>query len=298
MERTAVALGLFDGVHLGHRAVLHAAYKQKENGLKPAVYTFCDDLVSHKGAGGWLYGPEHQQHLFESCGISLVHHARFETICNLSGETFAEQILHKEMHAAYVSCGRNFRFGRGAAWDAENLRQFGQKYGFAVEIMEDVQIDGMTVSSTEIRRLLTEGDIDRANLLLGEPYYILEKVQHGAELGRTIGFPTVNQPFYKGQLVPKYGVYASETLTPDGHWYKSLTNIGMKPTVDYQGLPLAETYIDGFSGDLYGKTVQVVLLSFLREERRFASVSLLMQQMQQDLHKSVQLSEKYHHSNT
>lgn len=297
MERTAIALGMFDGVHLGHRAVLDAAYRQKENGLQPAVYTFADDLVFHKGAG-FLYEAAHRHRLITECGIHFECSAPFQIIRDLSGEAFAEQKLYRDMHAAYVSCGRNFRFGKDAAWDAEDLRQFGQKLGFAVEIVDDVQIDGMTVSSTEIRRLLTEGAIEQANLLLGKPYSILQSVRHGAELGRTIGFPTINQPFGKGQLVPKFGVYASETRTPDGRHYRSVTNIGMKPTVGYEGLPLAETYIDGFSGNLYNKTVEVSLLAFLREERRFASVSLLMEQMRTDLHESVQLSRKFHHPNT
>lgn len=294
MERTAVALGLFDGVHLGHRAVLDAACRQKENGLKPAVYTFSDGLVAHKGADGFLYSCEQRHHLICECGIQSECSAPFEIIRNLSGEAFAEQELYRNMHAAYVSCGRNFRFGKGAAWDAEDLRQLGQKYGFAVEIVEDVQIEGMTVSSTSIRRLLTQGDVEKASLLLGRPYSILQSVRHGAQLGRTIGFPTINQPFRKGQLVPEYGVYASETRTPDGLWHRSLTNIGMKPTVDYQGMPLAETYIDGFSGSLYDKTVEVRLLAFLREERRFASVEALTEQMRKDL----QLSRKYHPLNT
>lgn len=294
MERTAVALGLFDGVHLGHRAVLDAAYRQKENGLKPAVYTFSGDLVQHKGADGFLYDYAHRGHLIYECGIHYECSAPFQIIRDLSGEAFAEQKLCRDMHAAYVSCGRNFRFGRGAAWGAEDLQAFGKKYGFAVEIVEDVQLDGITVSSTSIRRLLTEGDVEKAALLLGRPYSILQTVRHGAELGRTIGFPTINQPFRKGQLVPKYGVYASETKTPDGIWHRSLTNIGMKPTVEYHGCPLAETYIDGFSGSLYNKTVEVRLLAFLREERCFASVEALTEQMQRDL----QLSRKYHPLNT
>lgn len=294
MQQTAVALGLFDGVHLGHRAVLAAACRQKKHGLKPAVYTFADDLVQHKGADGYLYSSEHRHRLIEECGIQLECSAPFTVIRNLSGEAFAEQELYRGMHAAYVSCGRNFRFGKNAAWDAEDLRRFGEKFGFDVEIVEDVRIDGMTVSSTSIRRLLEEGDLDRANLLLGAPYGILQSVRHGAELGRTIGFPTINQPFRKGQLVPKFGVYASETRTPDGIWHHSLTNIGMKPTVDYHGMPLAETYIDGYSGRLYNKYVHVILIKFLREERRFDSVEALTQQMKRDL----QLSKNLHHSNT
>ncbi|MBQ4378371.1 MAG: hypothetical protein II821_04150 [Treponema sp.] len=163
------------------------------------------------------------------------------------------------------------------------MEQFGKWFGFRLHLIEDVLKDGIKVSSTEIRKLLLNGEIRKANAFLGEPYQIRQEVTHGAQLGRTIGFPTINQFFEAGQLVPNFGVYASETKLDTGRFFSSLTNIGMKPTVNYQGIPLAETYLKGFSGDLYGKKPAVTLLRFIRPEMKFDSVQALTEQMTKDL---------------
>ena len=224
-------------------------------------------------------------------------HRLLRWFAECQGKNLFNTILCDELHASYLCCGHDFRFGKNAGWNVHDLQEFGKIYGFAVEIVEDVKIDGVTVSSTEIRKLLKEGNLEKANILLGEPYLILQEVTHGAQLGRTIGFPTVNQIFGEGQLIPAYGVYASATRTPKG-WFPSITNIGRKPTVNYQGMPLAETYIEGFSGDLYGQTLQVVLWHFLRPEQKFTSVEELMAQMQKDLQACQQLSKSFHHFDT
>lgn len=292
MQKRAIALGLFDGVHLGHRAVLQAAVDAAEkNGLRPAVYTFADEMAGKTGE--FLYPSAQRCHVFSECGAGLTICVPFALVRDLSGEAFAEKLVREEF-AAHVCCGRNFRFGKDAAWDADDLRTFGETYGFGVTVVPDVVADGVKVSSTVIRQLLAEGRTEQANRLLGAPYCIMQTVRHGAELGRTIGFPTINQPFRKGQLVPKYGVYVSETVTPDGRHYPSVTNIGMKPTVDYHGNPLAETYIEGFSGRLYNKTVYVFLHRFLREEQKFVSLEALQAQMRED----VILSKGFHDADT
>ena len=162
------------------------------------------------------------------------------------------------------------------------LKSFGERFGFRVETVEDVVCGGEKVSSTLIRRLLAEGSTERANTLLGSPYTIMKTVSRGAQLGRTIGFPTANQLFDAGQLVPRYGVYASSTVI-DGKSYLSMTDIGMKPTVDYGGTPLAETYIHGFSGDLYGSPLRVSLLRFIRPEMKFSSLDELKEQIDRDV---------------
>ena len=152
-----------------------------------------------------------------------------------------------------------------------------------MHVIEDVMKDNIKISSTEIRNLLLNGEIEKANQFLGQPYQIWQEVTHGAQLGRTIGFPTVNQLFEEGQLVPKFGVYASETTLPDGRKFHSLTNIGIKPTVKYAGLPLAETYLKDFSGNLYGERITVQLFRFIRPEKKFTSVKALTEQMTKDL---------------
>ena len=146
----------------------------------------------------------------------------------------------------------------------------------------DVVYEGETVSSTAIRNMLLNGDIVKAWQFLGYPYTISSTVIHGAELGRAIGFPTINQIFSKGQLVPKFGVYASQVLI-DGYYYRAMTNIGMKPTVNYGGMPLAETHIIDFSGDLYGKYVRLNLMEFIRPEQKFGSLDELKRQITEDM---------------
>ena len=284
--RTSVALGLFDGVHLGHRAVLKTAAAQKMNGLTPCAFTFPPESTAGKNAEYIYSDKEKQMLLTSSCDIAKIFSPQFSEICMMDGDTFARNILRKELNAAYVACGKDFRFGKDAAWGIDELAGFGRKYGFTVQAVDDVCCGNERVSSTAVRKLLQKGELRRANLFLGEPYMIMKEISNGAQLGRTIGFPTANQLFSKGQLVPAYGVYASRTLY-EGKWYPSMTNIGIKPTVSYGGAPLAETYISGFSGDLYGKTVQVVLLDFIRPEKRFSDLDELKQQIRRDVELSI-----------
>lgn len=287
-EKTSAALGLFDGIHLGHRRVLELALKNAEKGLAPAVFTFEPDTVLKKPSGcdGYIYTAEEKTRILEKMGFDRIFSPSFADICGLSGEDFARDILAKKMNVAAVCCGRDFRFGKKASCGVEELRKFGEKYGFQVFIAEDASLDGKIVSSGEIRRLLTNGDITRANRLLGAPYAVSAEVVNGAALGRTIGFPTANQLFGNNQLVPKFGVYKAET-TIDGVTYAAMTNIGVKPTVEYGGIPLAETHICGFSGDIYGRIIQVRLLEFIRPEKKFGSVNELKKQITDDLQKSI-----------
>lgn len=283
MNKTAVALGMFDGVHLGHRAVLKAAAEQKKQGLIPCAFTFPPESTANKGAAGYIYSESEKHYLLSSeCGTERVFSPHFEDICGMDGDTFAREILLGSMNAAFVCCGRDFRFGRGAACGTDELRIFGDKYGFTVQTVDDVFCGGERVSSTAVRQLLTEGALDRANAMLGRNYIIVREVSRGAQLGRTIGFPTANQLFGEGQLVPRYGVYASKAHVK-GKTYPSITDIGMKPTVKYGGAPLAETYIHGFSGDLYGDPLTVELCSFIRPEMRFASLDELRAQIKADI---------------
>jgi riboflavin kinase/FMN adenylyltransferase len=281
-KKTAVALGLFDGVHLGHRAVLGTASEQKKNGLIPCAFTFPPESAANKGAAGYIYSENEKNFILEhDCGIKRVFSPCFADICGMDGETFAKDILCGEMNAAFVCCGNDFRFGKAASCGIDELRRFGEKLGFTVKTVEDVFCDEERVSSTLIRELLAAGELEKANKLLGQPYIIMKNVSRGAQLGRTIGFPTANQIFDEGQLVPRFGVYASKTFA-NGKWYPSITDIGMKPTVNYGGSPLAETYIHGFTGDLYGSPVQVVLCAFIRPEMKFGSVEELKKQISAD----------------
>ena len=287
-ENTSVALGLFDGIHLGHRKVLELALKNAERGYTPAVFTFAPDTVLKKptGCDGYIYTAAEKMRILENMGFGCVYSPPFAEVCGISGDEFARDILAGTMNAAYVCCGNNFRFGRNASCGVDELRELGRKYGFEVNVAEDEFLDGEIVSSGRIRLLLLNGDISQANLLLGDSYAVSAEVVTGAALGRTIGFPTANQLFEDNQLVPKFGVYRAETEI-DGVTYRAMTNIGIKPTVNYGGKPLAETYISGFSGDIYGRTIQVRLLEFIRPEKKFGSVEELKAQIAEDLQKTI-----------
>ncbi|MBR6581273.1 MAG: riboflavin biosynthesis protein RibF [Ruminococcus sp.] len=287
-EKTSAALGLFDGVHIGHRRVLELALKNAENGLVPAVFTFEPDTVLKKptGCDGYIYTAAEKLRILKNLGFNEIYSPSFSHICGMSGEEFARDILAKELNVAAVCCGNNFRFGKNASCGTEELRKFGKKYGFDVFVAEDASLEGTVVSSGEIRRLLLNGNIALANRLLGAPYAVSAEVVKGAALGRTIGFPTANQLFADNQLVVKFGVYRAETVI-DGITYQAMTNIGIKPTVDYGGKPLAETFISGFSGDIYGRMIQVQLLEFMRPEKKFGSVDELKAQIADDLKKSI-----------
>lgn len=282
---SAVALGIFDGVHLGHRAVINAALSQRSNGLTGSVFTFEPECVLRKpgGSAGYIYtSAEKDMLLKENIGIENVYSPAFDELCGLSGEEFASEILKKRMDAAYVCCGADFRFGKNASCGAEELEKFGRRFGFETEIVKKVESDGAPVSSSRIRELLLSGGVDKANKLLGWNYFMYSAVADGNHIGRTIDFPTINQNFADGQLVPAYGVYSSFTNI-GGKIMQSITNIGVKPTIEGERRPLAETHIIGFSGDLYGQILNVSISRFIRPEMKFSSVDELKEQIKCDI---------------
>lgn len=279
--RKIVALGVFDGVHKGHKSVFEMTC---DSYLEPAVFTFDTESIHTKHGKEYLYIMPNSRKLdvIRNSGIEFICCTDFSEIKGLSAEEFVKDILIGQMNAGAVVCGPNFRFGRGAAGDTELLRNLGKKYNFDVSIASPVIIDGQTVSSSAVREMIASGDIKRAGRFLGSEYEIVQTVVKGKQIGRTINFPTINQSFQTGQLVPRYGVYATMTEI-DGRMYSSVTNIGVKPTVTDEKIPLAETYIIDFSGDLYEKILRVVFVDFIREECRFGSLNELREQIKKDI---------------
>jgi riboflavin kinase/FMN adenylyltransferase len=284
MDSYSVALGIFDGVHLGHQYVINRALSYKERGLKTAVFTFSVEDMKFKQGRELHYIIDNQSKLdiVTAMGVDTILCPNFNSVHNLSGEDFARDILHGELHTKVVVCGKKFRFGKGASCGTEDLLNLGEKYGFQVEIVEPILSEGGLVSSSNIRELIKDGDIKTANKLLGREYFISKEVVHGNALGRTIGIPTINQHFADRQVVPKFGVYSSITVV-NGIEYKSMTNVGVKPTVTDANTPLAETYIIGYHGDLYGKTLKVKLLDYIRPEKKFSSIEELKTAIQTDI---------------
>ncbi len=279
---SAVALGFFDGLHLGHIAVVQRALLRRE--VSSVVFTFNDKTTLPKfreKKGNCIITYEQKAELFEEAGADFLYAPDFGEIKDFSAREFVEKILKDRLCAAYVVCGYDFRFGRGGEGNPDILSALCHEHGIACEVVPPVRIGGEIVSSTEIRRLIRLGEIEKANRLLGYELSYELPVIKGNEIGRTIGFPTINQKIPDYMVSPKNGVYKSWT-TVDGKTYRSITNIGVKPTVTDRGEVVTETHIIGFHGDLYGKTVKISLRGYLRGERRFESLSALKAQLSYD----------------
>ncbi len=291
---SAVALGLFDGVHLGHRRVLGGAAECKALGLAPAVFTFETESFPRKHGKPFefLCTDKRKAELLSSCGIEHILSLSFEEIKGMDGDSFCREILLERLHAKKVFCGRDFRFGKNASSGFDELQAAGRRYGFEAILTEAVLYNGENVSSTRIRTALRSGEPETAAELLGRPYAVTGEVVRGKALGRTLDFPTINQPFKKGQLVPKRGVYLSRVENEYGVFF-GVTNIGIKPTVTEENIPLSETFIFDFKGDLYGKECVTELLSYIRPEMKFDSITALRSAISADTETALSLAKQY-----
>lgn len=282
---TAVAAGVFDGIHLGHKAVIEKAVSLAENAenTSAAVFTFDTPTVTTKGGFGFILNREDKLAHLERLGAEYVYSPDFSLCREFSAERFVKEVLVGKMRARYVVCGEDFRFGRNASGNTELLKMLGGKLGFEVFTVSPIDDkNGERISSTLIRQLISEGNISRANGLLGYDYYFTLPVIGGKKIGRTLGFPTINQPLENERAMPKFGVYSS-IAEFDGREYKSITNIGVKPSVSDSNKVLAETYIIGYEGELYGKNVKLSLKEFIRPELKLDSLDELKAQIKIDL---------------
>jgi riboflavin kinase/FMN adenylyltransferase len=272
-----VALGLFDGLHPGHEAVILSAVEEAHRqGKTPCVFTFTTGNATPlaKSRGDLMSNTLFLERL-EALGVACVMRPDFAAFRDLPPEVFVREILQDRLGAAMVTCGENFRFGKGAAGDTETLRRLCGDCP-SVEVLPLVVLDGIPVSSSEIRAAIRAGEMERATLLLGRRFAIdFEVIQ-----GRTLGAPTITQPFPDGFVEPKYGVYAT-LATVHGREHVAVTNVGVKPTLGSDRV-LAETYIHGFSGDLCGQSMVVSFLRFLRPERKSDSDEALKEQILRD----------------
>ena len=281
--KSAVALGFFDGLHLGHTQVIMQALLQE---LTPIVFTFSNRSVLPKFTRREdIINYDFKLELLESMGVKHIYAPDFADIKDMTAEQFVREILVERLGADFVSCGYDFHFAKGGTADADTLCELCGKHGIRVCVVPAVKIDGETVSSTLIRQLIKSGDIEKANCFLGYELTCSLEVIHGKQNGKKMGFPTINQAIPEGMTIPKQGVYKSRTRVNDTE-YPSITNIGVKPTIDLEEneirSPIMETHIIGFDGDLYGKRVTVSLLSFMREERKFSGLQELSEQLEKD----------------
>lgn len=283
-----VALGNFDGVHPGHAALLQAACEgARQIGATPAVFTFRQNKAP--ALTEW----EERLELFSESGIERLFVADFEAFCKQSPEDFVHRTL-KGIGAVGLVCGFNFRFGYRAAGDVHRLSELATECGMLCEVIPLITRGGVTVSSTEIRRHLTEGDLSGVAALLGRPWSITATVAHGRAVGgRILSSPTLNLPLSPHRSLPPYGVYFTEAVI-DSVAYPSITNLGVRPTFGDSEV-LCETHLLDCSGDFYGKTVTVRFLKFRRPERRFASAQALSETIAEDIAAARLFFEKEHY---
>ncbi|MBQ9375560.1 MAG: bifunctional riboflavin kinase/FAD synthetase [Ruminococcus sp.] len=289
--KTAVALGLFDGVHSGHQAVISEAVGRGNDKVKSAVFTFKTNTMTSKAHDGrmeMLLTDEVKQQHFEDLGVDYLFSPEFSKYKDMTDEEFVKNVLKDKLNACFAVCGEDFRFGRNAMGDAKRLKELGGKYGFEVCVLKHITLNGQEISSTKIRELIRSGEIAKANKMLGYNYGYKLPVEHGFELGRTWDFPTINQIIPKGIVLPKFGVYCT-LVNVCGRLYKGVTNIGIKPTVKVEIAPLAETYIIDFNGDLYGKAIEIELCEFVRPEKSFDTFS----QLREEIARNIEFAKDY-----
>lgn len=282
---TAAALGFFDGVHRGHASVLGAAADYaREHGCRPLAVTF----GARPGGGPLLMTKAQRERALRAMSFD-VRILDFGAVRNLSPDAFVSEVLVGRFHAAAVFCGFNYRFGKDAAAGTAELAALCARESVALRVLPSVEMLGAPVSSTRIRALIAEGKIEEANRLLGRRFAVEGEVIHGRMLGRQLGYPTVNQKLPPELVRPRFGVYAS-FVRLGGAERPAVTNIGVRPTVDKRGEDvLCETYIPGFSGDLYARSLTVSLAAFLRPEKCFPGVAELGEQMGRDAREALRL---------
>lgn len=282
---SAVAIGKFDGIHKGHQALLQNVLLQKEKGRRAVVFTFDPPpsaLFGNSEQKG-LTTKEEKRRIFEKLGIDvLIEFPLTKETAAISPQDFVTKLLVGKMNAAYVAAGSDLTFGDKGRGNRELLEQLGRQLGFEVKVIEKICIGGKEVSSSRIRWEIEQGNMEQAKELIGFPYSVTGTVVHGRHLGSRLGMPTVNLLPPKDKLLPPRGVYTSY-VSYGGKHYKSISNVGCKPTVSQEMVLGVETYLYDFREDIYGKQITVNLLSFRRPERRFASVEELKAQMQQDI---------------
>ena len=281
MDKCVLALGFFDGVHLAHRDLLECARKEAtENGLNFGIFSFKSN-GKIKTSSQRLYNDDEKTEIFHNLNADFVVFADFDQIAHLSAEDFVNKVLIEDLNCSLCVAGFNFRFGHRACGRADDLVRLMKIGGGDAIIRDEVKVDGeKTLSATLIRDMLAEGKIPEATKLLGAPYYIKGRVSQGRQVGRVLGFPTVNIPISEEKIKPRLGVYRT-AIPIDGKIYSAVTNIGICPTFDKREIHL-ESFIIDFDGDLYGKDLKIYLLDFIRDERAFSSPEELKMQINID----------------
>ncbi len=282
-KKTIYALGFFDGVHLGHQALLKQCRElADQNGCQAGVVTFTshpDSLVLGEPPA-LLNTSDDRARLLYAFGMDIVKEIPFDReLMTTHWSTFLDRLL--AVGAAGFVCGDDFRFGSGGLGTAKKLAAYCEKKELPYAIVPEQIMGGERISSTRIRSLLEQGDLENVSRLLGHPHVLTGMVTPGKQLGRTLGFPTANLPFPAELATPRLGVYVCVALVDD-QTYVSLCNIGIRPTVAGESIN-AEIHLLDFDSDLYGKEITIAFHTFLRPEKKFESLEELKAQIAEDI---------------
>lgn len=283
-RKSAVALGKFDGIHLGHRRLLERVLEQKKQGLSTVVFTFDTPAASFFGEEEKaLSTKEEKREIFADMGIDVLIEFPLnqETAATLP-EAFVKQYLAGQMRTAYLCAGPDLSFGKGGAGNYALLAECAGTYGYRLELIEKVLVDGAEVSSTRVRQAVRAGKMEAVSRMLGAPYSVNGQVVHGRRLGRTLGMPTANLIPGEDKLLPPNGVYYAAVFL-GGKIYRAISNVGYKPTVSREQTMGIETYLYDFDGEIYDQRITVALLGFRRKEQTFDSVEALRRQIAADV---------------
>ena len=285
-QKRVIALGFFDGIHIGHAALLERKVQRaSEIGATPSALSFDvhpDTLVlgnpvplinSSAGRADLI------RRLFGIENVIFIHFDR--TIMQMPWQDFVQTLI-REMDAAWVVVGHDFRFGWKGEGTAEKLRQYCAEQGIGCDVIPAVTLEGRIVSSTYIRTLIEDGDMERANAFLGHPHTLVDTVHYGFRLGTRMGTPTINMRFPEGVIVPRHGVYAAKAILEDGSSHMAVTNVGVRPTVSGENRVSVESFILDYSGNLYDQKVRVEFYKFIRPEQKFESIDALRDQILAD----------------
>jgi riboflavin kinase/FMN adenylyltransferase len=282
----AITIGNFDGVHLGHQALLNKLKSEAEaRGLETAVLVFEPhprEFFAPQQAPARLTNLREKLECFEALGLQRVFVCHFDaTLAQTSARDFI-QTLHEHMHVRFALIGDDFRFGNARSGDFALMEKIGAQLGFSVHAMHSVMQNDLRISSTGVRLALTQGNLKLAQSLLGRPYSISGRVEHGKQVGHQLGYPTANIQL-KHNLAPLAGIFVVRVRIESGSWINGVASLGVRPTIEHNGQPVLEVHLFNFSDDLYEKHLHVDFLHKLRDEMKFDDLEILKKQIALDV---------------
>ena len=282
-----IGLGNFDGLHVGHMTLIEALIKEcRENGLYSMIYTFTkhpENILRKKLFTPLLTTALKKIELLSQTGLDYIYFDEFdEDFSRMKPDEFVKKVLIDRFGIKIAVAGFDYRFGYRGQGDAALLEELGREHGFKVIVIPPVKVDDEVVSSTLIRSCIAKGDLEKAFRLLGRHYSITGRVVEGRHIGTTLGFPTANIEPEEHVVIPHKGVYITKTLV-DGIILNSVTNVGLNPTAGRLDKTAIETHILDFSGDLYGKNIEVFFIARIRDEKKFRGVEELVRQIKKDV---------------